>query len=92
MKIAVIGASHWHVPLYEPGFVKAGVDVAATWDENTDAATELAKRAGGKAYDRLDDLLAQDIDLAFVFGQPAKAPELARAVIARGIPMAVEKP
>jgi predicted dehydrogenase len=92
MKIAVIGASHWHVPLYEPGFVKAGVNVAATWDENPDAAAALAQRHGGKAYAKLDDLLAADLDLAFVFGPPARAPDLALAVIARGLPMCLEKP
>lgn len=92
MKIAVIGASHWHVPLYEPGFIKAGVEVAATWDESPEAAAALAQRHGGMAYKSLDDLLAADLDLAFVFGPPAKAPELALAVIKRGLPMCLEKP
>ena len=92
MKIAVIGASHWHVPLYEPGFAKAGAQVVATWDENPQAAADLARRYGGKAYVGLDELLAADLDLAFVFGPPAEAPDLALAVIARGLPMCLEKP
>ncbi len=92
MKVAVLGTSHWHVPLYEPGFAKAGVDVAAAWDEDPAAAADFAKRHGAKTYDSVEQLLDSEIDLAFVFGPPAKAPALAKAVIARGVPMALEKP
>lgn len=92
MKLAIVGASHWHVPLYEPGFAKAGARLVAAWDENADAASTLAGRHGARAYDSLDALLDADIDLAFVFGSPAAMPGLAKQVIVRGLPFSLEKP
>jgi predicted dehydrogenase len=90
---AVIGASHWHVPLFERGFAAAGVRLASVWDRDREAASGLAQRHGATAYNRLDDLLdAGRVDCAFVFGRHSEMAELASAVLAHGLPMSLEKP
>lgn len=90
---AVIGASHWHVPLFERGFAAAGVRLVSVWDRDREAASGLAHRHGATAYTSLDGLLdAGGIDCAFVFGRHSEMAELASAVIARGLSMSLEKP
>lgn len=90
---AVIGASHWHVPLFERGFAAAGVRLASVWDRDQEAASGLAERYGATAYNNLEALLdAGGIDFAFVFGRHSEMAELASAVLARGLPFSLEKP
>jgi len=39
-RIAIIGVSHWHLPLYLPGFAEA--DVVGVWDRVPAGADHLA--------------------------------------------------
>jgi predicted dehydrogenase len=93
MRAALIGVTHWHVPLMLRGFSAAGLCVSAVWDPDRPAARAVAAAHGARVFDDLDMLLDHDaVDCAFVSGPVSEMPARARAVIARGIPFSLEKP
>lgn len=93
MRVAIIGASHWHVPLYLPGIAVAGARVTAIWDDDPAIASALARGHGAAVIDRPETIAdPARIDLAFVFGRPAAMPALARPFIKAGIAISMEKP
>ncbi|WP_461173302.1 Gfo/Idh/MocA family oxidoreductase [Arthrobacter sp. Z1-9] len=89
-KIAIIGVSHWHLPLYLPGFESA--DVIGVWDSDWDRANQVAQIVQSTPYDSREALLEQDIDLAFIFGDPWDMLNSARECVRRSINFSVEKP
>lgn len=88
----VLGASHWHVPLY----VAAIADVhrvVGTSDDDLDVAKRFAQEWGGTVADDWRTLLElPDIELAYVFGPHDGMVDICRALIERRIPFVVEKP
>ncbi|MFZ4533648.1 MAG: Gfo/Idh/MocA family oxidoreductase, partial [Alsobacter sp.] len=93
MKIAIIESNHWHVPLYLDAIERSDVEVVGICDSTGQTETQLAARFRCRAYRGQADLLAANaIDFAFVFGRHSDMPELADALIARGIPFLIEKP
>jgi predicted dehydrogenase len=92
-RAALIGAAHWHVPLMLRGFAPAGLEVAGVWDPDHARARSLAAVHGATALADLDALLdAGGLDCAFVSGPHRDMPRLARAVLARRLPLSLEKP
>ena len=89
-RIAIIGVSHWHLPLYLPGFAEA--DVVGVWDRLPARAGHLARSIGATRYDSRAALLDQDIHLAFVFGDPWEMLDPSMECLRRRIPISVEKP
>lgn len=63
------------------------------WDDAPEIAQALAATHGATRFDEpaaiADPAL---VDVAFVFGRPARMPELARPFIERAIPISMEKP
>jgi predicted dehydrogenase len=93
MRIAVLEASHWHVPMVAEGLIAAGAEVVALCDVDPTVREALAQRLGARAYADAATLLQRETpDFVFVFGQHHVLAELAQRVIARGIPCSVEKP
>lgn len=93
MKVALIEASHWHVPLYLDALEVPGIEVVAVSDAEHVKGPEIAARFGSKLYASSHDLIQkEDIDFAFVFGRHSEMPMFAEALIARRIPFALEKP
>ena len=93
MKVALLEASHWHVPLYLDPLQARGVDVVAVSDMEHVKGPEVAACFDCKLYASSHDLIDREtIDFAFVFGRHAEMPKLAEALIARRIPFALEKP
>ncbi len=93
MRAALIGVAHWHVPLMLRGFAPAGLEVAGVWDPDPAQARALAAAHGATAFADLDALLdAGGLDCAFVSGPHRDMPALARAVLARRLPLSLEKP
>ena len=93
MRAALIGVAHWHVPLMLRGFAPAGLEVAGVWDPDPAQARALAAVHGATACADLDALLdAGELDCAFVSGPHRDMPALARAVLARRLPLSLEKP
>lgn len=93
MKIALLEASHWHVPLYLDPLEASGIEVVAVSDAEQAKGQAIAARFGSTLYSSSNDLLdREEVDFAFVFGRHSEMPALAEAVIARRIPFALEKP
>jgi predicted dehydrogenase len=93
VRVALIEATHWHMPLYLPALEDDGVQLIAVSDATGRSAPDLEKRFGCRTYRDTHELLAiEAIDFAFVFGRHAEMPALAAQLIARGIPFAIEKP
>jgi predicted dehydrogenase len=89
-RIAVLGVSHWHLPLYVPGLAEA--HVVGVWDRLPERAEGLAASIGTTAYGSREALLDQGVDLAFVFGDPWQMLEDSRECLRRGVAISVEKP
>jgi predicted dehydrogenase len=88
----VVGASHWHVPLYAEAIAEVH-DVVGLSDEDPGRVGDLAKLWDCPVeadWRRLLEL--RDIELAYVFGPHDRMPEVCRALIERDIPFVVEKP
>ena len=93
MKILLLEVSHWHFPLYIEALLNAGVEVVAVSDRDPEIREHEAARFGCPGHaDWRAALSTSEPDAAIAFGRHAEMPEIARALIARGIPFALEKP
>jgi predicted dehydrogenase len=93
MKVALLEASHWHVPLYLGALEANGIKVVAISDSEHVKGKEIAARFGCKLYASSYELLdKEEVDFAFTFGRHSEMPALAEALISRRIPFALEKP
>jgi predicted dehydrogenase len=91
-RVAILEASHWHVPLYREALAEYA-DVVIVSDRNLQVATTLALSFGATAcVDWREAAARHDLDMAFVFGRHLEMPEIARTLIARGLPFCIEKP
>ena len=92
-RVALLGVAHWHVPLMLRGFSLAGLGVVAAWDPDPGRARAVADVHGARVFSDAAALLdAGGIDCVFVSGPPSDMPGLARAVLARRLPLSLEKP
>jgi predicted dehydrogenase len=92
-RAALLGVAHWHVPLMLRGFALAGLEVAAAWDPDVARARDVAGEHGASAFADAASLLdAGGLDCVLVSGPPSAMPALARAAIARRLPLSLEKP
>jgi predicted dehydrogenase len=93
MKILLLEVSHWHYPLYIDALLAAGAEVVGISDRDLAIREREAARFGCPAHaDWRDALAGSAPDAAIAFGRHAEMPEIARALIARRIPFALEKP
>jgi predicted dehydrogenase len=93
MKILLLEVSHWHFPLYIDALLSAGVEIVAVSDRNEGIRDREAERFGCPGHaDWRAALETTRPDAAIAFGRHAEMPEIARALISRGIPFALEKP
>ena len=91
-RVAILEASHWHVALYREALAEQA-DVAVVSDRNLQVATAFAMPFGATAcVDWRDAVATPNLDMAFVFGRHREMPEIARALIVRGLPFCIEKP
>src|SRR6185295_13444838 len=94
MKIAFIGASHWHLPLYlEPALAMPGVTIAGVADPMPQVVDALKARLNCAGDTDCRALCARvKPDLVIALGRHCDMPEQARFLIAEKIPFALEKP
>ncbi len=93
VRIAIVEASHWHVPLYLDGFDGVEARVVALSDSTQTVGQALSERLGAKLYADLDDLLKDEkIDFAFAFGRHVDMANIAHTLINLRIPFSLEKP
>ena len=88
----VLGASHWHVPLYAAAIAEVH-QVVGISDEDGSLVQGLAEAWGAPVeadWRRLLDL--PDVELAYVFGPHDRMAQKCLALIERRIPFVVEKP
>jgi predicted dehydrogenase len=89
----LFGPSHWHFPLYADR-IAARHDVVGFSDSNETFARGLPTLRDTPFFADWRDLLEAhaSAELAYVFSPHAEMAEICRALVARGIPIVVEKP
>jgi predicted dehydrogenase len=94
MRIAFIGVSHWHAPLYfNPAARLSGVRIVAVSDPDPAIATRTGRGLEAKAFTDYRELLADTHpDFVFAFGRHCDMPEIASTLIDEGVPFLLEKP
>lgn len=92
MRIGLAGVGHWHAAMHLDAIRHAGAQVAAVWDADPLVAATFAQTAGVAVAASLAALLASRPDLLVVMGHPLAVPAMARATLAAGVPMVLEKP
>lgn len=91
LKIALIGVSHWHVPLYVKGL--DGMKVVAVSDENENIAKKYAAQLDCHCYTDYRSLVeAERPDFVFAFAPHVQMMDLSLFLIEQGIPFSMEKP
>ncbi len=91
-RTAVLGARHWHVPLYLSAWADTH-DVVQVQDEEPDQITDIARRLGAPVCGDVEVALdAGPLDLAYVFGPHDRMLDTCLALVERGVPFVVEKP
>jgi predicted dehydrogenase len=91
--VAIVGGSHWHVPLYVSELKQLGLKVCGVEDEDQTVADHLAQELNSVRYDSIDKLLSEaKPDFVFAFAKHHEMPILARKLIDRKIAFALEKP
>ena len=94
MRIAIIGASHWHAPLYyKPALRLSGVDIVGVSDPDALAAQRVGAALDVPAHTDYRELITEEKpDFTFVFGRHCDLAEIGAWMIARKAPMLLEKP
>ncbi len=93
LRIAFVGVSHWHVPLYLRAVHSDRLRVVGVSDPNPAIAEQTAAGLSCPAYsDALTLLDAQKPDFVFAFAPHHEMPALADMLLERDIPFAMEKP
>ena len=91
MKIALIGVSHWHLPLYLPGIPSN--TVVAVCDKDRGAAGRIADKYNCSIYDDYRQMIQDSRpDFVFAFAPHYQMGELAEYLINENIPFTIEKP
>ena len=92
-KIAFIGVSHWHFPLYVRNDLPEGYEIVAISDENAKTVERVSSNLNCKGYISYTELLdLEKPEFVFLFGQHASMCRIAKDVIERDIPFSIEKP
>ena len=94
MRIAFIGASHWHLPLYlEPALQVPGVTIAGVADPDAKAVDVLKAKLGCAGDTDFRELCRRvKPDFVIALGRHCDMADEARFLIAESIPFALEKP
>lgn len=93
MRVILLEVSHWHFPLYQKALQQADIEVVGVSDAQPDFRDRIAAYFGCPGFADYRQLLdVEDVDFAFVFGRHIDMPEIAGALIERGVPFALEKP
>jgi predicted dehydrogenase len=94
MRIAFLGVSHWHAPLYyAPAARLSGVRIVAVSDADATIADRAARELEARAFTDYRDVLTEmRPDFVFAFGRHCDLPEIGAALVAEGIPFLLEKP
>lgn len=93
MRVAIVEASHWHIPLYLTALDAPGIDVVAVSDRENAKGREISARFDAKLYESYKQLLDREqIDFAFAFGRHSEMAQIGEELVRRKIPFTLEKP
>lgn len=94
LKVAFIGASHWHLSLYlEPMFECEDAEIIAVHDPDPLFVNVLAQRLQCRGFtDHRDLCEAMRPDFVIALGRHCDMPDMASHLIEAGISFALEKP
>jgi len=92
MRVALAGVGHWHARMHLDAIRHAGAAVAAVWDPDPGVTERFGASEDVPMAASLEALLAARPDLVVVMGHPHAVPMAARAALAAGLPMMLEKP
>jgi predicted dehydrogenase len=94
MRIAFIGASHWHLPLFlEPVLDVPGARVVGVSDPGPAAVERLSRQLACEGHTDFRELCRRvKPDFVIALGRHADMPDQAEFLIGEGIPFAMEKP
>lgn len=94
MRIAIIGVSHWHAPMYyRPAARLPGVRIVGVSDQNPSCAEAAGRELEASTFPDYRDLLHDTRpDYVFAFGRHCDMAEIASTLIDEGIPFLLEKP
>lgn len=94
MRVALIGVSHWHTPLFlTPLLQQAGVKMVGVSDPDQAVASRYATELGIRAYTSHVELCESERpDFVFAMAPHAEMAAIADFLIDEGIPFAMEKP
>jgi len=93
MRVAIVEASHWHIPLYLAALDAPGIEVVAISDKENAKGREIAARFNARLYESYEKLLEQEhIDFAFVFGRHSEMAKIGEELVRRKVPFTLEKP
>lgn len=93
MKVAIIEASHWHIPLYLDPLEASGIEVVAISDRENAKGKDISARFNCRLYESYEQLLDREqVDFAFAFGRHSEMSRIGEALVRRRIPFALEKP
>lgn len=91
MRIALLGVSHWHLPLYLPGLPEKSV--VGVSDENTQLALSIATLYDCPVYQDYHKMIQETRpDFVFAFAPHYKMKEVSMYLLNAGIPFSMEKP
>ena len=92
MRFGLIGTGYWAQATHAAGLAAhPDVDFAGVWGRRAEAAQELATAYGVRAYEAIDDLLA-DVDAVVVSMPPSVQAEAALRAAEAGRHLLLEKP
>jgi predicted dehydrogenase len=94
MKIALLGVSHWHTPLFlSPLLEEVDVEIVGVSDADVQVALRYAEKLACKAFSSYADLCEEcRPDFVFALAPHADMHKMADFLIEAGIPFAIEKP
>ncbi len=94
MRIVLIGVSHWHTPFFlNPSLEVPDVIIVGVSDPDLSRTEAAAAKAGCTAFSDYREMCAKlKPDFAFALARHVDMAELARFLIDRRIPFAMEKP
>lgn len=93
IRIAFIGVSHWHVPLYLRARDECDLNFVSMSDPDEQKVRPLAEKFGCSWYtDHIRLLDEVQPEFVFAFAPHDQMPELAKELIKRKIPFSMEKP
>lgn len=91
MKIALLGVSHWHLPLYLPGLPEHSV--VGISDDDIRIAAEVAKSYGCPVYQDYEQMVMETKpDFVFAFAPHYRMKSVAEYLLNQGIACSMEKP